>query len=321
MAQTVRDVLQHAQGDIEVVVVLDGAPADPPLPEDPRVIVLQHAEARGQRASINAAARLASGQYLMKLDAHCSLDQGFDVKLLGPYLSGELAQDVTTIPRMYNLHVFDWVCTACGARTYQGPDPNKTHEGGTGPRRCECGHAEYRRELVWQPRLSRRTDFARFDRNLHFQYWGGYERRPEARGELAEVLCFVGACFLMPAARYWELEGCDEQHGSWGQQGVEVSCKSWLSGGRMVVNKRAWFAHLFRTRSGFSFPYPMSVSAQEAARQYSRWLWQGEHWPKAVRSLAWLLDHFAPVPEWHDAASQQAPEAGPATVLAEVHSA
>jgi len=39
-----------------------------------------------------------------------------------------------------------------------------------------------------------------------------------------------------------ELEGLDERHGFWGQFGTEISCKSWLSGGRQVVNKKTWFA-------------------------------------------------------------------------------
>ena len=84
--------------------------------------------------------------------------------------------------------------------------------------------------------------------------------------------------------------------------GVEVACKSWLSGGRQVVNKRTWFAHMFRTQGpGFGFPYPISGQEQEAARQHSRKLWEGGTWPGAIRSLRWLLEKFAPVPDWQEA--------------------
>jgi hypothetical protein len=112
------------------------------------------------------------------------------------------------------------------------------------------------------------------------------------------VMCFVGAAFFMQRSRFWELGGLDEGHGSWGQMGVEISCKSWLSGGRMVVNKKTWFAHLFRTQPGFGFPYEMHYADQERAREYSRDLWLNNKWEGQVLPLSWLVDKFAPVPDW-----------------------
>ena len=110
----------------------------------------------------------------------------------------------------------------------------------------------------------------------------------------------LGACFFMTRERFWQIGGLDEAHGGWGQLGVEVACKSWLSGGRQVVNKRTWFAHMFRTQGGdFSHPYPLSGSEVEGARTYSRQLWKENRWPGQVRPLAWLLEKFQPVPGWH----------------------
>jgi len=140
----------------------------------------------------------------------------------------------------------------------------------------------------------------RFDHELHFQYWGAYNKRPESKTELADQMCCVGACWMMTRSRYWEIEPCDEAHGSWGQQGVEVACKSWLSGGRQVVNKRTWFSHCFRTQPGFGFPYPNP--GIEKARLYSRQLWFEGRWDKAIRPLSWLIQKFAPVPDWDAAA-------------------
>jgi hypothetical protein len=112
---------------------------------------------------------------------------------------------------------------------------------------------------------------------------------------------------MLERERYWELDICDEQHGSWGQQGTEVACKTWLSGGRLLVNKRTWFAHMFRTQGGdFGFPYPLSGSAVGQARNYSKQLWNAERpdempdWDKARYPLSWLIDRFAPVPDWED---------------------
>lgn len=285
LKQTIESILANIEGDTEIIAVLDGAWADPQIADHPRVTLVYHPESIGQRAATNEAARLSSATYVMKCDAHCAFDKGFDVKLMA-----ECEPDWTVIPRMYNLHAFDWQCRGCGERTYQGPQPVQC---------AKCDNTtSFERAIVWQPRMHRRTDFSRFDRDLHFQYWGAYGKRPEAQGDIADVMCSVGACWFMHRARFWELGGCDEEHGSWGQMGVEMACKSWLSGGRQVVNKRTWFAHMFRTQPGFGFPYHLSMSAVDRAREHSRWLWEAGNWDKAIYPLSWLIERFAPVPGW-----------------------
>jgi glycosyltransferase involved in cell wall biosynthesis len=294
LAQTIENILINIKGDTEVIAILDGAWADPQIPDDKRVTLVYHPESIGQRAATNEAARLARGKYIMKCDAHCSFNRGFDVEL-----TQECEDDWTVVPRMYNLHAFNWVCQKCGHETYQGP------------KRCEeCKSTDVVMDILWKRRKSRRTDFAKFDSVLRFGYWRAYEKRPEAQGDIADVMCCVGACWMMPKARYWELGGVDEGHGSWGQMGVEIACKSWLSGGRQVVNKRTWFAHMFRTQKGFGFPYPISRGDQDRAREYSRWLWQGGNWDKAIHPLSWLVDKFAPVPGW-----EQEPEQAQSAIL------
>ena len=97
----------------------------------------------------------------------------------------------------------------------------------------------------------------------------------------------------------------DEAHGSWGQFGTELACKAWLSGGKMITTKKTWFAHMFRTgnfsENGRStFPYPLSQQQIDRAREYSRDLWLNDKWPGARHKLSWLVDKFAPVPDWHE---------------------
>ncbi len=292
LARTVQDVLENMRGDTEVIVVFDGQWAVPgfELEQHPKVTVIYNAESKGQRGATNQAARLSTAKYIMKLDAHCSLDEGFDVKLMA-----DCQPDWTVIPKMYNLHAFNWVCNHCKHETYQGFTPEKC---------TKCSSAVgFTRKMVWKPRLHKMTDAWRFDRDLHFQYWGDYKRRPESKGEIVDVMCNLGACWFMERKRYWELDGLDEKHGSWGQMGVEISCKSWLSGGRQVVNKKTWYAHMFRTQGGdFGFPYPLSGGAVDKARKYSRDLWTNDRWPKAKRPFTWIIEKFAPVPGWEDVA-------------------
>lgn len=288
LQQTIDDILDKMRADSEIIVMLDGYWPAQGIPQDPRVIVVHYEESIGQRQTVNRGAQISQAKYIMKVDAHCAFDEGFDQKLMA-----DCEYDWTVIPRMYNLHAFDWECEKCGDRRMQGPYPAS----------CEkCGNiTDFKKTIVWQPKRRKRSDYARFDRDMRFQYWRPYEKRPEAKGEITDMMCSVGACFFMHRERFWDLGGLDEGHGSWGQMGVEVACKSWLSGGRQVVNKKTWFSHLFRTQKGFGFPYKISGHQVAGARKYSQNLWKNDKWPGAVRKLDWLLEHFAPVPEWHDA--------------------
>jgi hypothetical protein len=289
-------------------VVLDGYESkefpgmtwpEPGIPVHERVTVIHHPVSTGQRASTNEAARVSTAPYIMKLDAHCALDEGFDVKLLEA--AEELGDEVCQIPGQYNLHVFDWVCAGgpeaegCGFREYQGPSSRFT-KAGDGLQCPECG-GQIKKDILWKRRKSRYATAWRFDQALHFQYWGKFKERQS--GDLVETMSCLGACWFVSRQRFWELDGLDEGHGSWGQMGTELACKHWLSGGRLVCNKRTWFAHLFRTRGGdFGFPYPLSKNATDKARAYSRDLWLNNKWPKAKRPFDWIVNYFAPVPGW-----------------------
>ena len=291
LGQTVENILSNIEADTEVIAVLDGYLPDPPIPGNPRFKWIYHEQPIGQRAAVNEAARVSDAKFVMKLDAHCAVDKGFDVKLMADY-----QRDWTVIPRMYNLHAFDWECPQCGERHYQcGP---------TVPQCPKC-NVPNKMTVVWKPRLHKMTDFARFDNTLHFQYWRKYYKRPEAMGDIVDLFSSVGACFFMSRRRFNRLGGLDEKHGFWGQFGTEVSCKSWLSGGRQVVNKKTWFSHFFRV-GGLKFPYHLTGNAQERARQYSRWLWFGNHWEGAKLPLKWLIDKFAPAPSWENFDWEQA---------------
>lgn len=285
LARTIQDILEHAEGDTEIIAVLDGNWAEPPIEDHPRVTLIHHSQSIGQRAATNEAARLSQARFIMKCDAHCSFDQGFDVKLMA-----ECEPDWTVIPEQRNLHAFSWRCKRCEDEAYQGPYPTEC---------TKCDNTtDFEQVMVWKPRAHTRNRFFRFDSDLHFQYWREYKRRPEIKGHIADTMSLLGACWLMHHSRFWELGGCDEAHGSWGQMGTEMACKAQLSGGRLVSNRKTWFAHLFRTQKGFRFPYPNSGVSQ--ARGHSRWLWIDGNWPQAIYPLSWLLEKYWPVPGWSE---------------------
>jgi glycosyltransferase involved in cell wall biosynthesis len=288
LAITVENILQQMRGETEVIVIADGNWPEPPILDNDRVRIVYHSKSIGQRAATNEGAKLSKAKYIMKCDAHCSFDEGFDVKLMAdsPY-------DWTIVPRMYNLHAFNWKCKECGNETYQGPTPTEC-------KKCN-NSTSFERVIYWKEKRNPTSDFMRFDSTLHFQYWGELRDRPESKADLAPTMSLIGACWFMHRERYWELDGMDEKHGSWGQMGTEIACKSWLSGGALMTNRKTWFAHMFRTQGGdFGFPYDNPGRKVEAARQHSKDLWFNNKWPKAKHDLGWLINKFWPIPGWTD---------------------
>lgn len=284
--KTIESLLKNIRANTEIIVVYNGALPEPGIPNNERVVFVYYAPKIGQRAAINQGVRLSRAKYIMKLDNHCDVAEGFDVQLIAT--AEELGREIMQVPLMYNLHAFDWVC-ADGHRRYQGPSGVCT----------ECGK-ETTRDVIWKRRESRRTWAWRFDQDLHFNYWKEYERKHHHE-DYVETMSILGACFFLNREWYWELGGCDEEHGSWGQQGTEMSCKAWLSGGRVICNKKTWFGHMFRTQGAdFSFSQPISGAEVEIARAHSRKLWKENTWPKAIHDLDWLVEKFSPVPGWAD---------------------
>ena len=280
---TIENCLDNIRGDTEIIAILDGYWPNPGIKQHARVNIVHLEEPIGQRAAVNRGALMSTAKFIMKLDAHCAVDEGFDVKLMADcdYMD-------TIIPAMYNLHAFDWVCHVCGYRAYQGSLPDT----------CECGKKDFKKEIIWKPKHNPRSEFYRFDTDMKFKYWRAFKRRPEAKSDLAPSLGNLGACFFIHRKRFYDIDMLDEAHGGWGQFGTEISCKSWLSGGRQMVNKNTWFSHMFRTGGGFGFPYQLSKRQTNFARAYSQKLWLGDNWPKAKHSLKWLIEKFHPVPEW-----------------------
>lgn len=299
VSNTVDNILKQKRGATEVLVGLDGAWADPGIPDHPDVRILYVAQSIGQRAMQNKLAKLSEAKYVMKVDAHCAFDEGFDVKMLDAFK--ETGDNVTMVPEMRNLWVYDWKCMKCGSRWYQGPKPTKCMKRGKHTsdvlEHPECDGQEFTQRIVFdhRPDTPHATSY-RFDSDLHFQYFDQWKKHQE--GDLVESMSLQGSCFMSERQRYWDLELCDESWGSWGQQGSEVAIKTWLSGGRVLCNKRTWYAHLFRTQPGFSFPYPQSGSSQQRARDICNDIFKNNKWPKQKLPLSWLVEKFWPVPDW-----------------------
>lgn len=304
MTRTIEDVLKNKRANTEVIAVLDGGIwADPEIPLHPDVNVIYVKETIGQRAATNLGVRLSRAKYVMKLDAHCSWDEGMDQKMLDGFK--EQGDNVTMVPIMRNLHAFDWKCYHCGWKKYQGPTPLA----------CEgCGRTDkVRRKMIWEPRRGTYSQSYSFDSEPHFQYFQEYKRRPEyeegRKKGFTESMSLQGSCFMCTRDKYWELNLSDESVGSWGNQGIELACKTWLSGGRVLVNHNTWYAHMFRTQGGdFSFPYNQSGRGVDKTKQK---VWEhffNGKFKQQKYPVSWLVEKFMPVPGWNEEALKKLKE-------------
>jgi hypothetical protein len=292
LAKTIDDALAHIEADTEIIVGLDGYWPQPGIPDHPRVKIFHVPEAIGQRAMQNQLARLSKAKYVAKCDAHCAFDQGFDRKMIEFFK--KVGNDTVAVPVMRNLHVFDWVCPD-GHRRYQSP---------SGP--CQtngCGKPT-EKDVVWIPKTRPESTSYCFDKEPHFQYFNEYKRTP-AYQEMqklgyTETMSLQGSFFMSTRHNYWKYELCDEKAGSWGNQGIEIACAAWLSGLKVLCNHETWYAHLFRTQGGdFGFPYHHTDNAITKTKNYIKdKYWEKKH-PKQIHEVQWLVDKFAPVPNWN----------------------
>jgi len=295
LKNTIEDALKNIEADTEIITVLDEAWAEPPIPQHERVTIIKTHVPIGQRAATNLACRLSKAKYVMKLDAHCSFDKGFDRKMLEFFKI--VGDNVTGVPIMRNLWAYDWKCYKCGKRIYQDK-----------VRHCDvCKTGRYmKRKMLWIGKHNPQSTSYCFDSTPHFQYFEDYKHREpyitdkKTKG-YTETMSLQGSCFMITRENYWKWEVCDEKAGSWGHQGLEVACATWLSGGRVLVNHKTWYSHLFRTKSNvFGFPYPQSGRGVQKTKKYIKdKFWNMKH-PTQIHSVKWLIDKFKPIRGWSD---------------------
>lgn len=117
LQKTVEDILEHIEGDTEVLVGLDGGVDSDFATRENNVLFFCKQESIGQRAMQNFLVAQSEAKYIMKVDAHCSFSQGFDRKMMeamddktimSPYMMRLDAENWTIMPQNpTSMYVFD----------------------------------------------------------------------------------------------------------------------------------------------------------------------------------------------------------------------
>ena len=201
--RTIQEIQDKFQGDYEIIVILDGENAL----RINDVAYIYNKEPLGMRTSINKGVAIASGKYIMKLDAHCMLDEGIDLKLIADH-----QPNWVQIPTRKRLNARKW-------------------------------------ELM-------ETD--RADINymaLTPDFVGFKDGRKNKDLELVKKLLddtetFQGSCYFIEKDYFSKLGLLDDKNfaGS-GHEAQEIGLKVKRDGGRIVRNKKTWYAHARLSRN------------------------------------------------------------------------
>jgi len=116
-----------------------------------------------------------------------------------------------------------------------------------------------------------------------------------------ENLSFQGSGWFMKKEYFNFLELMDQEgYGKFWNEAQEIGLKAWLSGGRVLVNKSTWYAHLHKGKK-YGRGYRMEEGwLQQGRKKTNEWLIFGKAWHKQTLPLEWLIEKFKPVPTWHD---------------------
>ena len=105
-----------------------------------------------------------------------------------------------------------------------------------------------------------------------------------------ETMIFQGSCYLM-SRKHWDWLGGlhEEEYGSFAQEAAEIALKTWLGGGKVMVNKNTWYAHKHRK---FGRTTRLSGTEVKKGNDYARDFWLNNRWDKRIHDLEWLFTRF-----------------------------
>lgn len=271
---TIKDLMAKAEDEVEVIVVLDGYWPEE-FVEDKRVIYLHQGiffNNRGMRDCINAGMRVATGEYVMKIDEHCMMDQGYDKKL-----KADCDDNWVVIPRRWRLNADKWILTKDDE-----PKDNRPP-------------IDYM--FIAYP-FERPYDIVC---GLHGAEWKArwWERRDIL---IDDTMASQGSCYFMKKS-YWEYLGemDGDKYGQFTHEAQEIGFKCQFSGGRQVVNKKTWYAHYHKGQKGKGFRFCNAQWAKLKADNEKGRRYCIDYWTQTknyTHNLEWLVKKFWPVPTW-----------------------
>lgn len=262
LTKTIRDILEKAVTNIEVVINVDENWPDEVV-DDPRVHYIHPPSPRGMRYGINTTIKLSQGKYIMKVDDHCMFGEGFDKILIDAH-----QENWVQIPRRYALDAEKW-------------------------QREERTDNKYPIDQMY---LDFPLKGKEHDWGIHGVPW-----KRDRKEEIDDTPSLQGSCYFMARDYFQNFLGelSEVGYGQFSQEAQEIGFKTWLGGGRMVVNKKTWYAHLHKGNR-YGRMYKMPGGTVEASN-WSAYYWMENKWKNRVHDMSWLINEkFPNMPSWPD---------------------
>lgn len=262
LQRMVKDILEKATGDFEVVVGFDGLPIQE-LPVHPNVKSYSPSpESIGLKKMINFLANQAEGEYIFKLDSHCMVGEGFD-----EILQTDMQDNWVVTPRFYVLDAKRWQWQ--DERFYDYFYLSCPFTDNKGLRFKAGGH--------WPEKTKEKLDIL-------------IDETPQMHGSG----WFVNRKFFLE-----EIKGFPETDPmGHAQEPPYLGLKMWLGpwGGKLMVNKKTWYAHMHQ--DGNQRGYSMSKSHVEQTYNEVATFWLANQWEERAYDFDYFVEKFMPMPTW-----------------------
>lgn len=261
LVRTVQDIYEKATGDFEVLIGLNGK-TEYPIPAFAPNLTIIESPNIGLKPMINKLASMATGEYLYKSDAHCSFGKGFD-----EILQSDMHDDWVVTPRFYVLDGKTW---------------------------------------EWQD--SRFYDYFYLccpftdKRGLRFKAGGHWPERTKERLEshpgVDETPQMHGSGWFVKRDYFLNVLGGFPEADPMGhaQEPIWLGLKNWLKGGKLMVNKKTWYAHLHQDSKERGYPEDRKHTEQTYNWTAEYWLTNSE--PDLIHDFEWFVKKFMPMPTW-----------------------
>jgi glycosyltransferase involved in cell wall biosynthesis len=267
LRRTLQSISKNATGEYEIIVGYDGS-QDNYIEMGTNLKVVKFPEVVGIKTNINALASMAKGKYIYKSDAHCSFGKGFD-----EVLKADMQDDWIVMPR-FKIIKDDWSIQK------------------------RNGKEEFYDYFYLCCPF---TD----PRGFRFKAGGHWPQKTQEKLDVLidETPQIHGSGWFMTRDRFFELGGFPniDPHGH-AQEPIWLALKNWMAGGKVMVNKKTWYAHLHQR--GDKRGYHMSRGQERASYDIAARYWVGnkwdDTWPKKKMSFEQFVDKFMPMPTWPD---------------------
>ena len=260
LLKTLQSLYDSATGDFEVIVGFNGKPYQS-LPEFPNLTLIYEPENIGLKPMINKLANLANGKYIYKSDAHCAFGKGFD-----EILQADMEDNWVVTPRFYVLN----------------------------------------KEWHWQD--DRFYDYFYLScpftdkRGLRFKAGGHWMERSLEREQshypVDETPQIHGSGWFVNKDYFLNVLGGFPETDPFGhaQEPIWLALKNWLKGGKVMVNKKTWYAHLHQDSSQRGYPEDRAHTERTYNEVAKYWLLNEE--PNLIHDFDWFVNKFMPMPSW-----------------------